>query len=153
MGLQWDKPSTNWCRISSIHSSIPRLLPGRAMAIFPGKVMLRCCKCRRGWITMGKTYGRPWVEGLKPTNWGKFRAGQNSSEHFGILKLQRCGILDFVSKIMENLDLIKAKTQNFTKDGVSNSSKQLEFSLNRPNMRGILTNQRKWDLNSVNTCK
>ena len=22
MGLQWDKPSTNWCRISSIHSSM-----------------------------------------------------------------------------------------------------------------------------------
>ena len=25
MGLQWDKPSTNWCRISSIHSMLPYL--------------------------------------------------------------------------------------------------------------------------------
>ena len=27
MGLQWDKPSTNWCRISSIHSMFPIKLP------------------------------------------------------------------------------------------------------------------------------
>ena len=25
MGLQWDKPSTNWCRISSIHSRSPQI--------------------------------------------------------------------------------------------------------------------------------